>query len=325
MKLHNNNEEFRAAISEAAMSLSLAEYVVEKDYWITKLLHNLFNYKYKQFVIFKGGTALSKGYKLINRFSEDVDLALHPDGMGEKKIHKREGQALHNVTKSLKDDTFTDEKAGKESEGKRYKRVYTFPQNFDYPKDSPIHGKIVLEVNSFSIPIPTELVTIRSLVSEYLENKYGGHILEELDLVPFEIEALVPERTFCEKLLALRRAGHRGDQFLKERIRHVYDIHQLYNSSRIKNWMNNRGHFFEMLNRCYQDDELNQKISKERSNDFKSFDIFSDSKNVIISIKGAYEGLRNITFDNQIPSIEEVSESLQDINNILRSLKFEED
>lgn len=322
LKLHENSDEFKADIGEAANNLGLPEHVVEKDYWVTKVLYNLYAYEHKQYIIFKGGTSLSKGYKLINRFSEDIDLALHPAGIGKGKIHTRESKALYRVLKNLKDLSFTGEKESQESKEKRYKRVYIFPQNFNYPENSPIHGKIVLEINSFSTPIPTELVEIKSFVSEYLEEIHGVDVLEELELKPFTIEAIKPERAFCEKLLAVRRASHKGGEFFEQRIRHVYDLHQLFNSDRIKNWLKNRNEFFEMLNKCYKDDELNQKISEEVATDFDSFEIYSNPEAKIESVKMAYEGLKDITFDNLVPKIDEVANSLENINKILTGFEF---
>lgn len=322
MKLHEDNDEFRAAVTGSANSLKLPEHVVEKDYWVTKLLFNLSKYEFKDYVIFKGGTALSKGHRLIRRFSEDIDLALHPDGLVRSKIHHREGQALHKVTRALKDDNFTDEEEGKESEGKRYKRVYSFPQSFDYPKGSPIHNKIILEVNSFTTPTPTEVVSIKSIVADYLEIKYGKNTIEELGLEGFQVEALKPERVFCEKLLALRRANHRGGEFFRDRIRHVYDIYQLFESDRIQNWLLKTDDFFDMLQKAHADDELNQKITDTVARDFKSFPIFHSPEVEMEMVKGAYQALRNITFDRDIPEVRVISKSLIEINNLLVKFKF---
>jgi len=49
---------------------------VEKDYWITLVLQRLSTSRFRDEAVFKGGTSLSKGYRLIDRFSEDVDLAI---------------------------------------------------------------------------------------------------------------------------------------------------------------------------------------------------------------------------------------------------------
>ena len=139
MKLHEDNDEFRAAVTAAAAKLKLPEHVVEKDYWVTQLLQNLSRYEHHQYVIFKGGTCLSKGYKLISRFSEDIDLALDDKGIGV--IANRKGDVLHTITKEIVDDSFTNVKEDQESEKFRYKRVYEFQQNFDYRLFSVQSGK----------------------------------------------------------------------------------------------------------------------------------------------------------------------------------------
>lgn len=324
LKLHENKDELRAAIASAAKNLSLPEHVIEKDYWVTKLLYNLSRYEFKEYIVFKGGTSLSKGHRLIKRFSEDVDLALRPEGIGQGKIHRRMGDALHRVVKAIKDPLFNDDEEGKESEAKRYKRVYTFPQNFIFPVDSPIHGKIVVEVNSFTNPVPVESVQIASLVSEYLLSSQGEAVVKELELVPFPTLALAPERTFCEKLLALRRAYHKGGEFFEQRIRHVYDIHQLFRSTRIQHWIESKDDFVSLLQKCHDDDELNQKITRSVSSDFKSFSIFANPASELERYSGAYEQLKNIAFDHTIPSLSKASASLSEINNILIDFRFSE-
>lgn len=320
MKLHEDNDEFRAAVTAAAAKLKLPEHVVEKDYWVTQLLQNLSRYKHHQYVIFKGGTCLSKGYKLISRFSEDIDLALDDKGIGV--IAKRKGDVLHTITKEIVDDSFTNVKEGQESEKFRYKRVYEFQQNFDYPVDSPIHGKVVLEVNSFATPSPFEDVEITSFVGEHLESENGADVLTELDMEPFTVKALVPERAFCEKILALRRASHRENDFFGARIRHVYDIYQLFHSERIKTFVSDVEKFKEMLSRCHSDDELNQKLTAENGGEFTKSEIFSTPKSKIEEVNTQYEALKDITFDNNLPSIDEVSITLSDLGKVLSKYSF---
>jgi len=65
MNLHHNRDEFIAAISEAAQKLDLPEHVLEKDYWVTMLLKKTSEFIYRDYVVFKGGTSLSKGFDLI--------------------------------------------------------------------------------------------------------------------------------------------------------------------------------------------------------------------------------------------------------------------
>lgn len=323
MNLHQDNAEFRAAVDRAIKETGLESHIIEKDYWVTKTLLNLHQHPYKEYVVFKGGTALSKGHKIIESFSEDIDLALHPDGIGIGKIDKREGKALLKVVRAIKDQEFTDEEEGKGSEGKRYKRVYSFPTSFTYPKDSPVHDKIVLEVNSFSVPTPTVEVEIQSILGASIGKLFGEEVLIELNMLPFKVNALSVERVFCEKLLALRRASHRGGDFFAERIRHVYDIHYLFNSKKIQSWVSNLEEVTLMLNMAHADDELNQKISKEVSPSLYAFEIYNSPMDNLKSVKSAYENLKSITYSKTIPSLEEVAHSLSGISDLLKGHVFE--
>ena len=74
--LHENREVFLNAIRAASDYLEIRDVLVEKDYWVTILLKRLSLSDNSTNVVFKGGTSLSKVYKLIARFSEDVDLAI---------------------------------------------------------------------------------------------------------------------------------------------------------------------------------------------------------------------------------------------------------
>ena len=69
MKLHTNIKFFADTIMAASQYLKIREEFIEKDYWITLLLNRLSGSQYNDVTVFKGGTSLSKGFRLINRFS----------------------------------------------------------------------------------------------------------------------------------------------------------------------------------------------------------------------------------------------------------------
>ena len=72
-------EEQQAALSHVAIQKGLPVIVVEKDLWVTILLHILFGENGSEGILFKGGTSLSKGFDLIDRFSEDIDVTYSLD------------------------------------------------------------------------------------------------------------------------------------------------------------------------------------------------------------------------------------------------------
>lgn len=92
MKLHENRILFRQAVQFTADQMKLPAIYVEKDYWITFALFNIFNHEIAKDVVFKGGTSLSKCHKIIDRFSEDIDLI----------ILRREGETDNKLRKKLK-------------------------------------------------------------------------------------------------------------------------------------------------------------------------------------------------------------------------------
>src|ERR1035438_4626717 len=76
MKLHDDIKLFGETIRAASQHLNINVVFVEKDYWISLVLNHLAKNKYSSQTVFKGGTSLSKGFGLIDRFSEDVDIAI---------------------------------------------------------------------------------------------------------------------------------------------------------------------------------------------------------------------------------------------------------
>jgi predicted nucleotidyltransferase component of viral defense system len=79
MNLHHDIKLFSDTLRAASRHLDIKLEFVEKDYWITLVLSRLSKSKYVTESVFKGVTSLSKGYHLIERFSEDVDIAIIND------------------------------------------------------------------------------------------------------------------------------------------------------------------------------------------------------------------------------------------------------
>lgn len=74
MNLHKNEKDFFDAITLVAYKYNISQAIIEKDYFVTLFLNSLV--KKVPNLVFKGGTSLSKCHKIINRFSEDIDLTL---------------------------------------------------------------------------------------------------------------------------------------------------------------------------------------------------------------------------------------------------------
>jgi len=96
MKLHKNIELFRDAVIATSQIMGIPEIYVEKDYWVTLALFKIFKSEIGKQIVFKGGTALSKCNKLIDRFSEDIDIVLL------KQENERGNQLKNRLPKLLK-------------------------------------------------------------------------------------------------------------------------------------------------------------------------------------------------------------------------------
>lgn len=92
MKLHQDKKLFRQAVQFTSDQIQIPAIYVEKDYWVTYVLFNIFNHKIGGDTIFKGGTALSKCLGIIQRFSEDIDLV----------VLRREGKSNTKLTHKIK-------------------------------------------------------------------------------------------------------------------------------------------------------------------------------------------------------------------------------
>ena len=82
-----SEDERKAMIQVISEEKGIDEASVEKDWWVTMVLYALFHSSISNYLLFKGGTSLSKGWGIINRFSEDIDLALSRDFfLNEKQL-----------------------------------------------------------------------------------------------------------------------------------------------------------------------------------------------------------------------------------------------
>ena len=77
-----SNKRQTSAFEKVGKALKIVPQAVEKDIWVTAILRALFALPYAEYLSFKGGTSLSKCYNLINRFSEDIDIAIYREFLG---------------------------------------------------------------------------------------------------------------------------------------------------------------------------------------------------------------------------------------------------
>ncbi len=218
MYLHNDSELFRDVISETAASLGIDPSIIEKDYFVTVFLRDIV--KRQPDIIFKGGTSLSKCYKLINRFSVDIDLNI------QCETKPTEGQRKHlktNIVSSIEQFDFTlvnpDEIRSRRDFNKY---IISYPTVFNA---AYLKQQLIVETAVFLRSYPSKRLTATSFVYDFLVKNNYSDIIAEYELEPFELNVQAAERTMIDKLYAL------GDYYLNETInghsRHIYDIYKL--------------------------------------------------------------------------------------------------
>ena len=104
-------------LNQATELTGLPEIAIEKDWWVVQTLSVIFSMKYAEVLIFKGGTSLSKGWNLIQRFSEDIDLALDREFLGfTGELSKGDIKKLRRKSYQFITEIFTEELKNKFTE-----------------------------------------------------------------------------------------------------------------------------------------------------------------------------------------------------------------
>jgi predicted nucleotidyltransferase component of viral defense system len=223
MNLHKDNIIFKDLLLNASLHLNIPFSFLEKDYWITLVLSRLAKSKYVNESVFKGGTSLSKGHNLIERFSEDVDIAIIND---KGKTGNEIKTIIRTIEKEITPDLIELQMDGVTSKGSRFRKSV-----FEYvtTEKGNANNKLIVEINSFANPFPYQLLTIKSMISDFLIQTGNEKYIEQYNLQPFEVNVLSKEQTLLEKLVSLIRFSYKENtvESISEKIRHFYDLHYL--------------------------------------------------------------------------------------------------
>ena len=216
---------------------------IEKDWWVTMTLKALFQTACHEYLSFKGGTSLSKGWHLIDRFSEDIDLSLHHRFFGIESTTKSQREKLRKTSR-----LFIVNELSKEIED----RLHSFgiadvkvepvtmtegnnPHPIDsdkdpvvlrvlYPSVLPSQGAYMLpfvkvEISCLSMDEPTEPVELSSMI-------HASYPTYDTDAV-LTARTVRPTRTFLEKAFLLCEEFQKDKPRTQRMTRHFYDMYKL--------------------------------------------------------------------------------------------------
>ncbi len=315
MKLHKDIKLFKRLIAVVSQYYDINPEFIEKDYWITLILAKLAKSKYVDSVVFKGGTSLSKGYNLIFRFSEDVDLSLcHTDEQSGNQIKT----ILRAIEKEITSELVEIQKDTVTSKGSRFRKsLYGYDSVLG--KTTEGRNSVIVEINSFANPYPFQKLPIESFITRYLKEKNDSESIVEFELQEFELNILDKRQTLIEKLVSLVRFSQLGVDGISSKIRHFYDFHYLLQDEECKEYINSPKFKEEFEIILAHDKEIFADPKGWQDVDIKDIPLFNDTERVWDELTSVYRSeLSGLAFE-EIPEDKEVLESFNEIISILIS------
>ena len=215
--LHENTEEFKNAVLFAADQNRLTPAAVEKDYYVTLILKGL--KERLPFIVFKGGTSLSKCHKVINRFSEDIDVTidtkLSQGQMGKvkdaiKEVAEELGIIIPNI----------DETRSRRSYNKYMLAYETVTEKLN----DELQPMVILETSFAEVSFPTVMLPVHSYVGDMMQTE-APEMVEPYGLLPYDMKVQGIDRTMIDKVFAVCDYHMKGD--VRRHSRHIYDIYKL--------------------------------------------------------------------------------------------------
>ncbi len=243
-------EEMAELFQEAAAKKGFDPIIVEKDFWVCWTLGHLFSDRDQSpRLIFKGGTSLSKVFRAIDRFSEDIDLSVNREDLGftgerdillaessNKKKKRLVAELKNQVDIYLREDleprlrsiftTSLSENTGWALDFEQDEAtlantlLFSYPQSLVdgfYPPGSYIQARVTMEFGGRSDHIPQGIYSIQSYAAEEFPALFAKPTCD--------VAALAAEKTFWEKAMSLHEQFHQpAERFKKEFSRHYYDV-----------------------------------------------------------------------------------------------------
>lgn len=322
----------KSVFESIAHKVGLPAQIIEKDFWVTAILQAVFALPVAEHLIFKGGTSLSKGWKLIERFSEDIDLAIDPIFLGtpEGDLTKKQIKILRKTSSLFVLEQLTPMIREKLKQQGLNAFIEVEPQpngigNNTYPEPRQVylHYKssfdeglgylrpdIVLEVSARSLLEPAKSIQVKSIIGENLPIK------------PIEdstVHTSVPAKTFLEKVFLLHElfSVPGGGMIAERKSRHLYDLYVMMDK--------------EFAKRAVKDDELWESIRHHREiyTSIKDVDYTPDVRKRIQLVpredildvwKADYETMKESMIYGNKPSFEELIEAMSKLQDKFKSV-----
>ncbi len=321
MNLHENTELFKDAILAASQRFGVPEIYVEKDYWITLVLHRIFHSDIANQIVFKGGTCLSKCLQLIQRFSEDIDLVvLRTEGETDNQLKariRRISKIVEEVLPETRIEGLTNKKGNIRKTVHPYNRV--FAGNF-----GQVREQLVIEATWLGNYEPFTIEKIGSYILDIMQLAEQDTLIETYGMKAFNVQALSVERTFCEKIMGLIRFSRMDDPYmaLSNKIRHIYDLHLMLSNGSVALFFESNG-FFDMLQKVGKDDFISYRNDNEwlKTPPYKAM-VFENPEKTWNRIRNTYRTIFKDLVMGDLPDEKELIATLLKIGKRMKSVNW---
>ena len=317
MNLHLYSEAFRELAELTADHFGYEQSHVEKDYWVCKILRELACSNLSENIYLKGGTSLSKGYSLINRFSEDLDMFVYSGNpvsskQSEKTLNRN---VSHFIIESNKDMYIRElSKTG----GDFRKLAFSYETHYEsvgLKENLEVEIKCCTLDDKSTMYYPMQKRRIQPIIAAYLQTAGHDDIITRFGLDTFELQMITPKRTLCDKISRLTRLSYSEDYeiLIAQYIRDVYDIYCLLDVPEYQDFVQS-DEFSDAMQRVTNEDGLYRNSQPHKS--ISKAKIFAETEQILRlpTISRAYNSeLKQLMFKaNTLPKLDDV------IRNILR-------
>ena len=269
--------ERKVMIQRVVSDRNIDEKSAEEDWWVTAVLYALFHTSMAEYLLFKGGTSLSKGWNIINRFSEDLDLALDRrfflEVRNEKCANCTSNTQIHHLREKSQDfilGEFKEELKSKlaemgltsadvygenecpGSEGSPAKIAHDkdpnvifvkYPSLYDDGKESYAVPVVKIEISVLSMSEPFEPRPISSLINQ----AFSADGITVDDDYAMMINTVSPSRTFLEKAFLLCEEYQKAEPRTRRMTRHFYDLERQMDTDYAKSALANTALYKEIV------------------------------------------------------------------------------
>ncbi len=226
-----NNTALQELILVTRQKINLSESAIEKDYYVTQVIHALSDTEDDYFrLVFAGGTCLAKAHKIVKRMSEDVDFKIQikktEDKFSKTQFLKKLKEFRALITSKLAISGLTIGEPVVRNEGQYSKIEINYPPIF--PVSARLRPHILLEFTVSDVRLSIENLEIKTLIEDTLENIV---IFKQPKTQCVSINETAIEKWvgLTRRIMAIKRGYHHDDKTL---IRHVYDLNAIKKSGK---------------------------------------------------------------------------------------------